>query len=103
MDELRLVEYSVRPVTRYIVTRYEERSSDGNRISSSDPRIAENRVGNARVCAGSSGHGEFDNAQTAYDVAYALCRAEHERLGYQIDDERIHYPEHPEHMKARAA
>jgi len=95
MDELRLVEFSVRPVTRYIVTRYEERGGDANHKSSEDPRIAENRVGRARVCCGSSGHGEFDNAQTAYDVAYALCRAEHERLALPPGDERIRYPEHP--------
>jgi hypothetical protein len=101
MDDIRLIEFSVRPVTRYIVTRYEERSGDGNHTTSSDPRIAENRVGRAKVCCGSSGHGEFDNAQTAYDVAYALCRAEHERIGYRVDDDRIRYPEHPEHMNAQ--
>jgi hypothetical protein len=95
MGELRLVEYSVRPVTRYIVTRYEERDGDDNYRSSDDPRIAEHRVGKAKVCCGSSGHGEFDNGQTAYDVAYALCRAEHERLGLPIADERIRYPDSP--------
>lgn len=67
------IEYRVRPVTRYIVTRHHE-SEDG-------------RTG------GSVGKGEFDNYDTAYAVAYALCKEEHHRLGYPLDDERIKYPE----------
>jgi hypothetical protein len=93
-------EYTVRPVTRYIITRYEERSSDNNHKSSDDPRISEHRVGKAKVCCGSSGHGEFDNGQVAYDVAYALARAEHERLGFHLDDVRIQYPRHPDEANA---
>lgn len=64
------IEYRVRPVTRYIVTRYEE---DG-RGAGSDPK------------------GEFDNYETAYAVGYALCKEEHDRLGWPLDDERIQYP-----------
>lgn len=37
-------------------------------------------------------HGEYDNADVAYQVGYALCKAEHDRLGWPIDDERIKYP-----------
>lgn len=70
------IEYRVRPVTRYVVTRYCERSDD-----SGEP-----------VCASSEARGEFDNADRAHDVAYALCRSEHEQLGWPAGDERILYP-----------
>lgn len=68
------VEFSVRPVTRYIVTRYEE-GGDG-------------------PCgfAGSSVLGVFDNEITAYEVGYALAKAAHENLGWPPGDERIVYP-----------
>jgi hypothetical protein len=69
-----LIEYRVRPVTRYVVTRFEQTPNTG----------------------GSSMHGEFDNADTAYAVGYALAKAEHERLGWPLSDERIRYPAHPE-------
>jgi hypothetical protein len=70
------IEYRVRPVTRYIVTRHEE--SDGGKTG------------------GSSQHGEYDNSNVAYEVGYALARAEQERLGYPPGDERITYPMHPD-------
>lgn len=66
-----LIEYKVRPVTRYIVTRYEETDNAG----------------------GSSFLGEFDRYETAYAVGYALCKDHHERLCFPIDDPRIKYPE----------
>jgi hypothetical protein len=67
------VEYRVRPVTRYIVTRFfkEEQGS------------------------GSEFKGEFDSPHIAYQVGYALAKDEHERLGYPIGDERIQYPRTP--------
>lgn len=65
------VEYKIRPVTRYIVTRFEA-GDDGS--------------GSSTV------QGEYDSADVAYDVGYALSRAEHERLGYPPGDERIQYP-----------
>ncbi len=68
-----LHEFRVRPVVRYIVTSF-NRSEDGR---SQDGRS----------------HGEFENADTAYQVAYALCRQEHERLGFPPGDMRIQYPE----------
>lgn len=70
---MKYVEYRLRPVTRYVVTRYHEEANDG-------PCGCETR-------------GEFDNEETAYAVAYALAKQEHERLGYPIGDERIQYPE----------
>lgn len=74
---MQLIEYRVRPVTRYIVTRFERHVS------------AESESG------GSSSLGEYDCVDNAYDVAYALCKAEHERLGFPIGDERIQYPQMP--------
>lgn len=66
-----LIEYKVRPVTRYVVTRFERTGESGS----------------------SGQQGEFDNAGTAFAVAYALCRADHERLGWPLGDERIQYPQ----------
>lgn len=79
-----LIEYRVRPVTRYIVTRF-HREEDG---SSAAPTVM--------------GRGEFDNPDTAWDVGYALARAEHERLGWPLGDVRIKYPQHPRFEEAAA-
>jgi hypothetical protein len=65
------IEYRVRPVTRYVVTRYE---ASGNG-------------------AGVRTLGEYDNQMVAQEVGYALCKAEHERLGYPPGDMRIIYPQ----------
>lgn len=70
------IEYRVRPVTRYIVSRFEERDGGGTSGSSRQ-------------------QGEYDNADVAYQVGYALAKAEHDRLGYPPGDERIVYPTHP--------
>ena len=64
------VEYRVRPVTRYIVTRYYADDS----------------------ASGSEYKGEYDSPHIAYEVGYALAKEEHQRLGYPIGDERIQYP-----------
>ncbi len=64
------VEYRVRPVTRFIVTRYHQGENSG----------------------GVETKGEFDSANVAHQVAYALAKEEHQRLGYPIGDERIQYP-----------
>lgn len=64
------IEYRVRPVTRYIVTRYCE-MNDGGGVS---------------TC------GEYDNEEVAYQVGYALAKTEHERQGWPADDPRIQYP-----------
>ena len=68
------VEYRVKKTTRYIVTRFSE-------------------TDNAR---GATQKGEYDNEEVAHEVAYALCRAEHEQLGWPIGDERIQYPRRDE-------
>lgn len=68
--ELTKVEYKVRPITRYVVTRYHEIEHG----------------------AGSETKGEYDNPSVAHEVAYALCKAEHEHLGWPVADMRIHYP-----------
>lgn len=67
-----MIEYRVRMVPRYIVTRYDAGESG--------------RGGNSET------RGEYDNADVAYEVATALCKAEHERLGWDLGDERIKYP-----------
>lgn len=66
------VEYKIRPVTRYVVTRY-----------------AVTDCGES----GSSVKGEYDNADVAYQVGYALAKEEHDRLRYPPGDERILYPQ----------
>jgi hypothetical protein len=63
------IEYRVRPVTRYVVTRWH----DGEGV-------------------GVEQKGEFDNFDTAYAVGYALCKHEHQELGYPPGDERVQYP-----------
>lgn len=76
MEDRKKIEYRVRPVTRFIVTRFECVSHpDGRESGSCYTR------------------GEFDNFETAYQVGYALCRDEHQRLGWPLGDERINYPE----------
>lgn len=67
------IEYRVRMVPRYIVTRYHEFEG-------------------GRAACGSETRGQYDNADVAYEVATALCKAEHERLGWDLGDERIQYP-----------
>lgn len=64
------VEYRVRPVTRFIVTRFHQDENSG----------------------GVETKGEFDSAHVAYQVGYALAKEEHQRLGYPVGDERIKYP-----------
>jgi hypothetical protein len=69
----KLVEYRVRPVTRFIVTRYEE---DGRG-------------------AGSAPIGEYANEDTAYAVGYAMCKQEHDKSGEPVDSMSFIYPKHP--------
>lgn len=69
------VEYRVRKIERFVVTRYYE-----------------DLAGNG---AGSEHKGEYDNADMAYEVGYALAKHEHQELGWPLDDMRIQYPRHP--------
>lgn len=75
-----MIEYRVRPVTRYVVTRFE---------SEKVPPGVGTTAGVSRTL------GEYENDDTAYQVGYALCRAEHEQLGYPLGDMRIIYPSRP--------
>lgn len=75
MADITKIEYRVREVTKYIVTRYHETASG--------------------VTGGSEVAGEYANADSAYDVAYALAQAEHRRMGWPVGDPRIQYPLHP--------
>ncbi len=72
MADLGKIQYRVIPVTRYHVTRYWE-GADGSTGTS-------------------EGKGEYDSPDLAHEVAYALCRDEHQRLGLPPGDERIIYP-----------
>lgn len=74
--EIQQLDFKVRPVTRYIVTRYEVKGNGTNHGS-----------------VGSITLGEFDNLNVAYEVGYALAKAEHDRLGWPPGDMRIKYPE----------
>jgi hypothetical protein len=69
------IEYRVRPVTRFIVTRYGATCKNGVE-------------GNGVITLG-----EYDNAEVAHEVGYALCKSEHDRLGWPLGDERITYPQ----------
>lgn len=80
MSDIGKIEYRLRPVTRYIVTRFEE-SASGN--SGSSVEI-----------------GTYPSGEVAYEVGYALAKAEHERLGLPVGDERIIYPEEPAAVNA---
>jgi hypothetical protein len=72
-----LIEYRIKPVTRYMITRFERDANGGASVG----------------CPVSSV--QFDSADIAYDVAYALAKADHERMGWPICDDRIQYPRHP--------
>jgi hypothetical protein len=68
-----MIEYKVREVTRYIVTRFYDSPDD---------------YANAK---GSKVLGEFDNESDAYGVADALSFKEREDLGWPPGDERIQF------------
>lgn len=81
MSELNKVEYRVRKVERYIVTRHHE--SPDSRSGGTEQK---------GESGGTEQKGEYDNAEMAHEVAYALCAEEHRRLGWALDDPRITYP-----------
>lgn len=71
------VEYRVKKREVHFITRYVEigKSSSVNQM------------------------GEFSDPNMAYEVAYAMAKLEHQKLGWQPGDERIVYPERPEGCK----
>lgn len=76
------IEYKVKPVERYIITRYH----------------GDDESGAGRVTE----RGIHSSPHVAYEVAYALAKLDHERLGYPLDDERIQYPRHPHGLDEEA-
>ena len=75
------VEYRVNPVVRYNVTRYHTDGSSG----------------------GVEGKGEFDNYEKAFNVAYALCKHEHDASGKPPGSESFIYPEAPSSVSQQAS
>lgn len=71
MNEPTKVEYRVKCVQRYLITRYQQ---DENSTGFSETK------------------GEYDNSEVAHEVAYALCSAERDVRGWAIDDERLKFP-----------
>ena len=65
-----LIEYRIRPVTRFIVTRFE--MTAGNGVSKT--------------------LGEFENADLAHQAGHALAFSEREALGWPPGDDRIQFP-----------
>lgn len=73
------VEYKVRPVTRFIVTRYK-----------SETYPPESKLGSTGT---SEVKGEFDNFKTAHAVAYALAKQEAFNLNLSPLDDTVIYPD----------
>lgn len=69
------VEFRVREVKRYVITRH-EKTGAGPGLSMTD-------------------EGEYPNPHRAYSVAYALCRAEHEKSGEPLDSPNFIYQDTP--------
>ena len=74
-----MIEYRVKRVERFIVTRHEDPSDDPNVKSGSTRQIG----------------GEHDNADVAYEVGCALARQDAERLGLPPGDMGVIFPRHP--------
>ena len=70
------IEYRVRRVERFIVTRFEREDGPNVQAAQSSRQIGR----------------EFDNFETAYEVATALARAEQERLGLPPGDGGVIFP-----------
>ncbi len=69
------VDYRVRPVTRFVITRFEREDHP-----------------NGMCSGGSECRGEFDNYDTAHAVAYALCKLEHDQSGEPPGSSTFTYP-----------
>lgn len=77
-DEVRLIEYRVKPTQRFVVTRYYQTTAG----------------------SGVKTIGEYPSGETAYAVGYAMARQEHENMGWLPGDSRIQYPEDPSIVRA---
>jgi hypothetical protein len=69
------IEYKIRPVTRYVVTRYDEQEMVAGRFS-----------------GGCTTQGEYDNADLAYEVAYALAKEQARILNLPPGDMTVIFP-----------
>lgn len=81
--ELRRVEYRIKPVTRYIVTKFEAWNypPEDKCAQADETHVVE--------------LGEYANADMAWEVGYALAKQRHELIGWPLDDDRIRYPNRP--------
>lgn len=71
------IEYRVKRVERFIVTRYEApTSSDG-----ATTEVSVRQIGK-----------EFDSFETAYEVGYSLAKEDQRRLGLPEDDMGVIFP-----------
>lgn len=70
-----IIEYRVKPVVRYFVTRHE---------------TAEDGSGTLQNYGS-----EYANGETAYEVGYALAREEAQRLGLPVGSPDLIYPQQP--------
>lgn len=70
-EDISVIEYKVRPVQRFVVTRF-HRTSDG--------------------ASASIQLGEFPAWDTAFSVATALAEQERQMRGLVLDDPRIQFP-----------
>jgi hypothetical protein len=72
-----VVEYRVKRVERYIVTRSEQSESGRSVVQ----------------------RGFYEGPQIAYEVAYALCKAEHEKSGEDPGSMNFIYPAREDWMR----
>ena len=68
------IEYRIKPVVRYFVTRH----------------VSDGVVSGVQNCGS-----EYSSGETAYEVAYALARADVERLSLPIDSMEVIFPTQP--------
>lgn len=74
-DDVRLIEYRVKRITRYVVTRHcKIGDEEGNEHSTTDEMSV------------------HINSSLAFNTGYALARMEQMKLDFKSGDERIRYP-----------
>lgn len=70
------VQYKVRPVTRFVVTRFHSTEEEDGTFS-----------------GGSGTLGEFDCFAYAYQAANAMAKEERQELGDMVDDKNFAFPD----------
>lgn len=81
------IEYRIKAVTRYVLTRHTDGEHGRPTNDTEDHRES---VPETRQIGP-----EYTSAETVYEVGYALARQDAERLGYGPGDDRVIYPEQP--------